>query len=63
MDPVFRNSRQFTDEQLRSALGRRVLTRVETVTRSQLQGSRRQPVRARCGTGQRVVCASAGKFG
>ena len=64
IDPVFRNSPQFEEEELSTALGRRVLVKVETAN----------PVRSFKGRGadfnarfldpkQEVVCASAGNFG
>ena len=64
IDPVFRNTPQFTDESLSAALGRRVLIKIETVN----------PVRSFKGRGadflvrslapeQKIVCASAGNFG
>jgi threonine dehydratase len=64
IDPVFRNSPQFADDQLCEALGRRVIVKVETAN----------PIRSFKGRGadflmgnldkrQKVVCASAGNFG
>jgi threonine dehydratase len=64
IDPVFRNSPQFVDEQLNAALGRHVVVKVETAN----------PVRSFKGRGadfwalsfdprQHAVCASAGNFG
>ena len=64
VDPVFRNSPQFVDEQLCGALGRRVMVKVETTN----------PIRSFKGRGsdflvqhldsrQKVICASAGNFG
>ena len=64
IDPVFRNSPQFVDEQLCRALGHRVMVKVETAN----------PIRSFKGRGsdflihdldprQKVVCASAGNFG
>ncbi len=64
IDPVFRNSPQYVDEQLCAALGKRVLVKVETLN----------PIRSFKGRGadyciqalkgaQKVVCASAGNFG
>jgi threonine dehydratase len=64
IDPVFRNSPQFEEEELSAALRRRVLLKVETAN----------PVRSFKGRGadfnarfldpkQEVVCASAGNFG
>ena len=64
IDPVFRNSPQFVDEQLCAALGRRTIVKVETTN----------PIRSFKGRGAcflmhgldpklKVVCASAGNFG
>lgn len=64
IDPVFRNSPQFVDEQLSAALGRRTIIKVETAN----------PIRSFKGRGadflihglgreQKIVCASAGNFG
>ncbi len=64
IDPVFRNSPQFVDEQLCAALGRRTMVKVETAN----------PIRSFKGRGAdylmcsldpklKVVCASAGNFG
>ncbi len=64
IDPVFRDSPQFVDEQLCAALGRRVLVKVETLN----------PIRSFKGRGadffvqdlknvRKLVCASAGNFG
>jgi threonine dehydratase len=64
IDLVFLNSPQFEDEQLCSALGRRVVVKVETAN----------PIRSFKGRGasylfrkldpsKRVICASAGNFG
>ncbi len=64
IDPVFRNSPQFVDEQLSAALGKRTIVKVETAN----------PIRSFKGRGadfllrtfdrkQKVVCASAGNFG
>src|SRR5436305_481245 len=64
IDPVFRNSPQFIDEQLCAALGRRVVVKIETIN----------PIRSFKGRGadffmhdlgrtKKVVCASAGNFG
>jgi threonine dehydratase len=64
IDPVFRNSTQYIDDQLSAALGRRTLVKVETAN----------PIRSFKGRGadfllrsfdskQRVICASAGNFG
>jgi threonine dehydratase len=64
IDPVFRDSPQFVDEQLCAALGRRTIVKVETAN----------PIRCFKGRGAdyllrtldpkvKVVCASAGNFG
>jgi threonine dehydratase len=64
IDPVFRNSPQFVDDQLSAALGRRTIVKVETAN----------PIRSFKGRGadfllrkfdpkQKAVCASAGNFG
>lgn len=64
IDPVFRDSPQFVDEELCEAIGRRVLVKLETAN----------PIRSFKGRGtdflmhgldpkQRAVCASAGNFG
>jgi threonine dehydratase len=64
IDPVFRDSPQFVDEQLCQVLGRRVVVKVETAN----------PIRCFKGRGsdflvhdldprQKLVCASAGNFG
>jgi threonine dehydratase len=64
IDPVFRDSPQFVDEQLCAALGRRTIVKVETAN----------PIRSFKGRGAdflirgldpklKVVCASAGNFG
>lgn len=64
IDPVFRNSPQFIDEQLCAVLGRRTIVKVETAN----------PIRSFKGRGadflirgldpkQKAVCASAGNFG
>ncbi|MGC2195335.1 MAG: pyridoxal-phosphate dependent enzyme, partial [Terriglobales bacterium] len=64
IDPVFRDSPQFVDEQLCATLGRRTIVKVETAN----------PIRSFKGRGadflvrtldpkMKVVCASAGNFG
>lgn len=64
IDPVFRDTPQFIDEQLCAALGRRTIVKVETAN----------PIRSFKGRGadflirgldprQKIVCASAGNFG
>ena len=64
IDPVFRNSPQFSDEQLNAALGRRVLLKVETVNPIRSFKGRGASFRAQSfERGQHAVCASAGNFG
>lgn len=64
IDPVFRGTPQFVDEQLCAVLGRRTIVKVETAN----------PIRSFKGRGadflvrgldprQKIVCASAGNFG
>ena len=64
IDPVFRDTPQFVDEQLCDVLGRRTIVKVETAN----------PIRSFKGRGadflvggmnpkQKIVCASAGNFG
>lgn len=64
IDPVFRDTPQFVDEQLCGVLGRRIIVKVETAN----------PIRSFKGRGadflvggmspkQKIVCASAGNFG
>ena len=64
IDPVFRNSPQFSDEQLNVALGHRILLKVETVNPIRSFKGRGMSFRAQSFTkGQHAVCASAGNFG
>jgi threonine dehydratase len=64
IDPVFRNSPQFSDEQLNAALGCRVLVKVETANPIRSFKGRGMSFRAQSFTkGQHAVCASAGNFG
>ncbi|MEV0680963.1 pyridoxal-phosphate dependent enzyme [Actinosynnema sp. NPDC050436] len=64
IDPVFRDSPQYVDEQLCAELGRRVLVKVETANplRS-FKGRGADFLATTLPAGQRVVCASAGNFG
>ncbi|MCC8247919.1 threonine ammonia-lyase [Saccharothrix luteola] len=64
IDPVFRGTPQYVDEQLGTALGRRVLIKVETVNplRS-FKGRGADFMGATLPPGRPVVCASAGNFG
>src|SRR5579864_3699746 len=64
IDPVFRNSPQFVDEQLCAALGRRVAVKVETANpiRS-FKGRGASYLRRKLNPRMKVVCASAGNFG
>ncbi|MCE6994203.1 pyridoxal-phosphate dependent enzyme [Saccharothrix sp. S26] len=64
IDPVFRGTPQYVDEQLCAALGRRVLIKVETVNplRS-FKGRGADFMGATLPPGRPVVCASAGNFG
>ncbi|MEU4738840.1 pyridoxal-phosphate dependent enzyme [Actinosynnema sp. NPDC023658] len=64
IDPVFRGTPQYVDEQLCEALGRRVLVKVETVNplRS-FKGRGADFLGATLPPGRTVVCASAGNFG
>ncbi|XVS64993.1 threonine ammonia-lyase [Actinosynnema sp. CA-299493] len=64
IDPVFRGTPQYVDEQLCTALGRRVLIKVETVNplRS-FKGRGADFMGATLPPGRPVVCASAGNFG
>jgi threonine dehydratase len=64
IDPVFRNSPQFSDEQLNAALGHRILLKVETANPIRSFKGRGMSFRAQSFTrGQHAVCASAGNFG
>jgi threonine dehydratase len=64
IDPVFRDTPQFVDEQLCAALGRRVLVKVETLNpvRS-FKGRGAQLLAQRFPPGTRLVCESTGNFG
>jgi len=64
IDPVFRGTPQYVDEQLCAALGRRVLVKVESVNplRS-FKGRGADFMAATLPPGRPVVCASAGNFG
>jgi threonine dehydratase len=64
IDPVFRNSPQFVDEQLNAALGRQVVVKVETANPVRSFKGRGADFRASSfGRQQHAVCASAGNFG
>ena len=64
IDPVFRNSPQFSDEQLNAALGHRILLKVETANPIRSFKGRGMSFRAQSfEKGQHAVCASAGNFG
>ena len=64
IDPVFRNTPQFSDEQLNAALGRRVLVKVETANPIRSFKGRGVSYRSRSfAKGQHAVCSSAGNFG
>lgn len=64
IDPVFRNSPQYSDEQLNAALSRRVLLKVETANPIRSFKGRGASFRAQSfEKGQHAVCASAGNFG
>ncbi|MFC7620030.1 threonine/serine dehydratase [Microlunatus sp. GCM10028923] len=64
LDPVFRNSPQFVEEQLSAALGRPVLIKLETANpiRS-FKGRGADTMLATLRPGTPVVCASSGNFG
>ncbi len=64
IDPVFRDTPQYVDEQLCAALGRRIVTKVETANplRS-FKGRGADFLASTLPVGQTVVCASAGNFG
>lgn len=64
IDPVFRDTPQYVDEQLCAALGRRVLVKVETANplRS-FKGRGADFLASTLPVGRTVVCASAGNFG
>lgn len=64
IDPVFRNTPQFIDEQLFAALGRRVLVKIETL--NPLRSFKGRGVDLLAGEfepGTRLVCESTGNFG
>lgn len=64
IDPVFSNSPQFFEEQLCSALDRRVLTKVETLNPLRSFKGRGADLLAReFSPGTRLVCSSTGNFG
>lgn len=64
IDPVFLHSPQFFDEQLGAALGRRVLTKVETLNPLRCFKGRGMDFYARdLAPGTGLVCASSGNFG
>jgi threonine dehydratase len=64
IDPVFRNTPQFVDDQLCAALGRRVVVKVETANPIRSFKGRGADFLVRSlGTKQKIVCASAGNFG
>ncbi|WP_091671799.1 threonine ammonia-lyase [Amycolatopsis marina] len=64
IDPVFRDTPQFVDEQLCAELGRRVLVKVETLNplRS-FKGRGAQVLAQRFAGGTTLVCESTGNFG
>ncbi|WP_433267856.1 threonine ammonia-lyase [Actinosynnema sp. CS-041913] len=64
IDPVFRDTPQYVDEQLCAELGRRVLVKVETANplRS-FKGRGADFLATTLPVGETVVCASAGNFG
>ncbi|MBB4929658.1 threonine dehydratase [Lipingzhangella halophila] len=64
IDPVFRNTPQFVDEQLCAALGRRVVVKVETLNPLRSFKGRGVDLLAReFEPGTRLVCTSTGNFG
>jgi threonine dehydratase len=64
VDPVFRDSPQFVDEQLCAALGRQVLVKVETQNPlHSFKGRGAEWFAEQLELGRRVVCASSGNFG
>jgi threonine dehydratase len=64
IDPLFRDSPQFVDEQLCAALGRQVLVKVETLNPlHSFKGRGAEFFAAELDTGRRVICASSGNFG
>lgn len=64
LDPVFRNTPQYVEEQLAAALGRPVLIKLETANpiRS-FKGRGADTMLATLRPGTHVVCASSGNFG
>jgi threonine dehydratase len=64
IDPVFRDSPQFVDDQLSARLGRRVLVKVETLNplRS-FKGRGALFLAHRLDAGLALVCSSTGNFG
>lgn len=64
IDPVFRGSPQFSDEQLNAWLGRRVTVKIETANPIRSFKGRGMSFRAQSfARGQHAVCSSAGNFG
>jgi threonine dehydratase len=64
IDPVFRDSPQFVDEQLCAALGRQVLVKVETQNPlHSFKGRGAEWFAEQLEQGRRVICASSGNFG
>jgi threonine dehydratase len=64
IDPVFRDTPQFVDEQLCAALGRQVLVKVETLNPlHSFKGRGAEFFVERLEPGSRVICASSGNFG
>src|SRR5579859_2999625 len=64
IDPVFRDSPQFFDDQLSAALGRKVVLKVETANPVRSFKGRGADFRLRSlDKGEHVICASAGNFG
>ena len=64
VDPVFRDSPQFVDEQLCAALGRQVLVKVETQNPlHSFKGRGAEWFAEQLELGRRVICASSGNFG
>ncbi|NYH80574.1 threonine dehydratase [Actinopolyspora biskrensis] len=64
IDPVFRDTPQYFDEQLRAALGRRVLVKIETLNPLRSFKGRGVDLLAReFEPGTHLVCESTGNFG
>jgi len=64
IDPVFRNTPQFVDDQLCQVLGRRVVVKVETANPIRnFKGRGADFLMRSIGKQQKIVCASAGNFG